>query len=108
MEIPATIPSTPPCLPSHSLPVSESAVQAFHLATQPAVSPGEPSDPFISSSLSLDACVSEKIRAKILNQEYVDFGSLLVNPIKQSRFQLPVSNFNLLPFVWSQLRSLGR
>ena len=92
MEIPATIPSTPPCLPSHSLPVLESAVQASHLATQPAVSQGEPSDPFISSSLSLDARVSEKIRAKIWNQEYVDFGSLLVNPIGQSRFQLTVSN----------------
>ena len=92
MEIPATIPSTPPCLPSHSLPLLESAVQASHLATQPAVSQGEPSDPFISSSLSLDARVSEKIRAKIWNQEYVDFGSLLVNPIGQSRFQLTVSN----------------
>ena len=92
MEIPATIPSTPPCLPSHSLPALESTVQASHLATQPAVSPGEPSDPFISSSPSLDARVSEKIRAKIWNQEYVDFGSLLVNPIGQSRFQLTVSN----------------
>ena len=88
----STIPSTPPCLPSHSLPLLESAVQASHLATQPAVSQGEPSDPFISSSLSLDARVSEKIRAKIWNQEYVDFGSLLVNPIGQSRFQLTVSN----------------
>ena len=67
-------------------------MQASHLATQPAVSQGEPSDPFISSSLSLDARVSEKIRAKIWNQEYVDFGSLLVNPIGQSRFQLTVSN----------------
>ncbi|CAH3139098.1 unnamed protein product [Porites lobata] len=92
MEIPATIPSTPQCLPSHSLPVLESAMQACHLATQPAVSPSEPSDPFISSSLSLDARVSEKIRAKIWNQEYVDFGSLLINPIRQSRFQLTVSN----------------
>ena len=92
MEIPATIPSTPPCLPSHSLPVLESAVQASHLATQPAFSPGEPSDPFIPSSLSLDACVSEKIHAKIWNQEYVDFGSLLVNPIGQSPFQLTVNN----------------
>ena len=55
MQIPATMPSTPPCLPSHSLPVLESAVQASNLAAQPAVSPGEPSDPFISSSLSLDA-----------------------------------------------------
>ena len=92
MEIPGTIPSTSPCLPSHSLPALESAVQASHLATQPAVSPGEPSDPFITSSLSLDARVSEKIRAKIWNQEYVDFGSLLVNPIGQSPFQLTVSN----------------
>ena len=92
MEIPATIPSTPQCLPSHSLPVLESAVQASHLATQSAVSLGEPSDPFISSSLSLDVRVSEKIRAKIWNQEYVDFGSLLINPIRQSRFQLTVSN----------------
>ena len=101
MEIPATIPSTPPCLPSHSLPVLESAVQASHLATQPAVSLGEPSDPFISSSLSLDARVSEKIRAKIWNQEYVDFGSLIVNPIGQSRSQLTVTNAESgqLPFL---------
>ena len=34
--------------------------------------------------------VSEKILAKIWNQEYV--GSLLINPIGQSRFQLTVSN----------------
>ena len=88
----STIPSTPPCLPSHSLPLLESAVQASHLATQPAVSQGEPSDPFISSNLSLDARVSEKIRAKIWNQEYVDFGSLIVNPIGQSRSQLTVTN----------------
>ena len=55
MQIPATMPSTPPCLPSHSLPVLESAVQASNLAAQPAVSPAEPSGPFISSSLSLNA-----------------------------------------------------
>ena len=67
-------------------------MQASHLATQPAVSLGEPSDPFISSSLSIDARVSERIRAKIWNQEYVEFGSLLVNPMGQSRFQLTVSN----------------
>ena len=66
-------------------------MQASHLATQPAVSPGEPPDPFISSSLSLDARGSEKIRAKIWNQEYVDFGSLIVNPIGQIRSQLTVT-----------------
>ena len=72
MEIPATLPSTPPCLLSHSLPALEGVMQASHLATEPAVSPGGTLDPFMSSSLPLDIHISEKIRTKIWNQENVD------------------------------------
>ena len=91
-EIPAASPSIPPCPPSTSIPSLESAVQSSVVAAQPAFSPGEPSDPFISSSLSIDARVSEKIRTKIWNHEYVDFGSLLVKPATQSRYQVTVSS----------------
>ena len=59
-EIPAASPSIPPCPPSTSIPSLESAVQSSVVATQPAFSPGEPSDPFISSSLSIDAHVFAK------------------------------------------------
>ena len=40
-----------------------------------------PDQLFISSSLPVDARVTDKIRAKICNQEYIDFGTLLANPV---------------------------
>lgn len=39
-----------------------------------------PDQLFVSSSLPLDARVSDKIRAKIWNEEYIDFGTLIANP----------------------------
>lgn len=39
-----------------------------------------PDQLFVSSSLPLDARVPDKVRAKIWNEEYIDFGTLLANP----------------------------
>ena len=92
MEIPAASSSVHSSSPVSSLPAVESAVHASILAAQPVVRQGEPTDPFVSASLSIDARVSEKTRNKIWNHEYIDFGSLLVHPIGQSRYQLTVSS----------------
>ncbi|XP_067026129.1 uncharacterized protein [Acropora muricata] len=47
---------------------------------------------FSSPSLPIDARVSEKLRAKIWNNEFFDFSSLLSNPVFEDRFQLTISN----------------
>ncbi|KAL9951074.1 hypothetical protein ACROYT_G043670 [Oculina patagonica] len=48
-----------------------------------------PSGPlFSSASLPIDAKVSPKLTAKIWLQEYIDFGSLLANPVLDNKFQL--------------------
>ena len=47
-----------------------------------------PGQLFQSVSLPVDACLSEKIRAKIWKDEYVDFGSLLANPVLVDQYQI--------------------
>ena len=47
-----------------------------------------PGQLFQSVSLPVDACLSEKIRAKIWKEKYVDFGSLLANPVLIDRYQI--------------------
>ena len=48
-----------------------------------------PSGPlFNSASLPIDSRVSPKLKGKIWLQEYIDFGSLLVNPVLDNKFQL--------------------
>ncbi|XP_067044266.1 uncharacterized protein, partial [Acropora muricata] len=51
-----------------------------------------PDQLFISSSLPVDAHVTDKIRAKICNQEYIDFGTLLANPVLDNRYSITVGN----------------
>ena len=51
-----------------------------------------PDQLFISSSLPVDARVTDKIRAKICNQEYIDFGTLLANPVLDNRYSITVGN----------------
>ena len=51
-----------------------------------------PTELFSSPSLPIDARVSEKLRAKIWNNEFFDFSSLLSNPVFEDRFQLTISN----------------
>ena len=51
--------------------------------------PPLPSGPlFNSASLPIDSRVSPKLKGKIWLQEYIDFGSLLVNPVLDNKFQL--------------------
>ena len=47
-----------------------------------------PGQLFQSVSLPVDARLSEKIRAKIWKDEYVDFGSLLANPVLVDQYQI--------------------
>ena len=40
----------------------------------------------------MDARLSENIRAKIWKDEYVDFGSLLANPVLVDQYLITISN----------------
>jgi len=40
----------------------------------------------------VDAWLSEKVRAKIWKDEYVDFGSLLANPVLVDQYQITINN----------------
>ena len=51
-----------------------------------------PGQLFQSVSLPVNARLSEKIRAKIWKVEYVDFGSLLANPLLADQYQITVNN----------------
>ena len=62
------------------------------LSNERSTTEGEPSVPFVSVGLPVDARVNEKTRQKIWNKEYVDLGTLLVTPHRQSRFQLTVNH----------------
>lgn len=54
----------------------------------------QPQDPFTSINLPVDARVAMKLKTKIWQQEYIDFGSLLVNPTLDGKFQLTIHNSN--------------
>ena len=62
----------------------------------------QPNTLFISPSLPIDARVSAKLRAKILKNEFIEFGALATNPVLESKFQvvlqssLPSSAMSLL------------
>ena len=45
-----------------------------------------------SSALSVDVRVSEKLKSKIWTNEYVDFGSLLVNPLFENKYHVTFQN----------------
>ena len=47
-----------------------------------------PGQLFQSAGLPVDARVSEKLRAKIWSNEYIDFGSLLTNPAFENQYRL--------------------
>ena len=47
-----------------------------------------PDQLFVSSSLPLDARVTDKVRAKIWNEEYIDFGTLLSNPELANKYSV--------------------
>ncbi|XP_048580122.1 uncharacterized protein LOC125561066 [Nematostella vectensis] len=56
--------------------------------TGPAAMPG---NLFSSPSLPVDARVSDKLKAKIWQNEFVEFGLLLANPILEGKYQLTLS-----------------
>ena len=70
----------------------EGAVVDAVNAAQQSISGELPRFQFQSSSLPLDSRVSPKIRQKIWDHEYVDFGSLLVSHISEDQFRLNVTN----------------
>lgn len=53
-----------------------------------------PKEVFTSVNLPVDARVSAKIKTKILQEEFIDFGSLLVNPTLNDKFQITIQNAN--------------
>ena len=67
----------------------------------PSTSDGPPQVPgqcLQSVALPVDARVTDKLREKIWKDEYIDFGSLLANPVYANRYQLAVQNPESGPF----------
>ena len=67
----------------------------------PSTSDGPPQVPglcFQSVALPVDARVTDKLHEKIWKDEYIDFGSLLANPVYANRYQLAVQNPESGPF----------
>lgn len=61
----------------------------------PSTSGGPPPVPgqfFQSVGLPVDARVTDKLREKIWKDEFIDFGSLLVNPVLANQYHLTVQN----------------
>ena len=84
-------------LPTHTAPHSSldavvtDAVQSAHSTiTGESSGPQLPNSLHFSANLPLDARISTKLKSKIWNDEYIDFGSLLSNPISANKFQLSV------------------
>ena len=72
------------------------AVQHLHssLAGETSSLPGtaKPTELFTSVNLPVDARVPARIKTKIWQEEYIDFGSLLVNPTLDGGFQFTIQN----------------
>jgi hypothetical protein len=52
----------------------------------------QPTQEYHSISLPIDCRISIKLKNKIWNDEYIDFGSLLSNPMSDNKFQLSFSS----------------
>lgn len=100
-EVPACTPSDvfvagvdSPSSLTAAAPVLSDSVNAVNTTLSGELLPATTSAPlpsgplFSSASLSIDSKVSPKLRAKIWLQEYIDFGSLLANPVLDNKFQL--------------------
>ena len=76
--------------------VVQDVIQQTHvsLTGEPGVTPlsSLPSELFTSVSVPVDARVPLKLKSKIWNHEYIDFGHLLVNPTLEGKFQLTLQN----------------
>jgi hypothetical protein len=95
--------SAPPLPASSATTLVEGAIAAAHsrIAGAPQLLPtnvippsvSTPSNIFLSASLPTDSQISSKIKEKIWNEEFVDFGSLLSNQ-EQEIYQISVQNVN--------------
>ena len=54
--------------------------------------PQVPGQCFQSVALPVDCRVTDKLKEKIWKDEYIDFGSLLANPVHANRYQLAIQN----------------
>ena len=105
---PLAVPSALSEVPLGSVPLVQStsdqadaAVQSLISAAQSALSgelqvvhSAQPSQMFISPSLPVDARVSDKVKAKIWNNEFFEFSLLLSNPVQDNSYKVTVSNFD--------------
>ena len=89
----AEVPFTGPLLTGSSL-VQDSIAAVQQNLTGETTGPRQPihDQLFVSSSLPLDARVPDKIKAKIWNEEYIDFGTLIANPELVNKYSVTVSN----------------
>ena len=58
--------------------------------TQSSATSPQPQQVFSSISMLVDARVPLELKTKIWQEQYIDFGSLLVNPTQNGRYQLTV------------------
>ena len=89
----AEVPFTGPLITGSSL-VQDSITAVQQNLTGETIGPGQPipDQLFVSSSLPLDARVPDKIKAKIWNEEYIDFGTLIANPELVNKYSVTVRN----------------
>ena len=89
----AEVPFTGPLVKGSSL-VQDSITAVQQNLTGETIGPGQPipDQLFVSSSLPLDARVPDKIKAKIWNEEYIDFGTLIANPELVNKYSVTVRN----------------
>ena len=87
-SLPSSISTSPEVMASSV--VQQSVANAANSLTGLAVqAPLEmPGQLFQSAGLPVDARVSEKLRAKIWSNEYIDFGSLFTNPVFENQHRL--------------------
>lgn len=88
MPVSGSQPSSVTSLVQDALTVAQSA-----LSGEPSLVGNEslPEQLFTSPSLAIDSRVSDKLRSKIWNNEYFEFGALLSNPVLDSKYQITIN-----------------
>jgi len=101
--VPEASRQSPPVVPAvqPSQTITVSPVSSADVTEVPIHSPGLPTthgtegelrNPFVSNSLAIDSRVSDKLKQKIWNHEYIDFGALLANPTAPTRYRVALDN----------------
>lgn len=92
MEVPVVEPSTSTSVKASLVQDSIAAAQSVLSGETSFLNQSLPEQLFTSPSLSIDARVSDKLRSQIWNNEYVDFGALLSNPVFDRKYQLTIKS----------------